>query len=327
MATLGEIYQTFQFTPSGQQALLLNGALESYEDSIPSRMANFEYLKRDGAETEPMGAGQKRFSFRCVFMGGAPITVGGPSIAAGSRYQQLVKALLQQPLGALVHPRLGKFNVGFTGLRAREEPSRAVDSIDFTIEFAENQVDAVIASTSIPVPQQQGGRVLALNAELVEALNVYSSYQSAIVANIAFYSNLFTNSSAAFVTAAVAAAQNQEQDLALTIMLGDVLTQQNAFLAALTASTAYTLQPDILLTPYRVSARQIYSECVRLYYSVVAQKPPPVPFIVPALMPLTLISNRLGVRNGDLLALNRIPNPFAVPMGFKMIVPAQVVRA
>jgi len=319
-------YQTFQFTPSGQSSLVLSGSLESYDHQIPIRMASFEYLKRDGAETEPMGGGQKKFSYRCVFMGAAPLQVGGPSYTAGSRYQQLVRAIVQQPLGVLVDPRLGKFQVGCLGLRAREEPARAVDTIDFTIDFAENQVDIAIAASSQPVPQQQGGRVLALNTALIDQINTFSSYQSAITANVALYSSLFTGSSATFVSAAVAAAQNQQQDLALTILLGDVLTQQNAFLDSLNAARAFTLQPDVSLTPYRVTARQIYAESVRLYYSVLAQKPPPVPFVVPSLMPLTMIAQRLGVRVDDLLALNRVPNPFGVPMGFRMIVPAQVIR-
>ena len=56
-------YEAFSFTPSGEQALLLSGVLLSSEDDLGARLASFEYIKRDGAEQEPMGAALRSLRF------------------------------------------------------------------------------------------------------------------------------------------------------------------------------------------------------------------------------------------------------------------------
>ncbi len=47
-------YAALTFTPNGQQALGLGQAVLSYDHDHGERLAQFDYLKRDGAEQEPM---------------------------------------------------------------------------------------------------------------------------------------------------------------------------------------------------------------------------------------------------------------------------------
>lgn len=329
---IADIYKAFTFTPNGKAALLLNGALEAYDHNISVRLASFEYLKRNGAEVEPMGAAQGKYSYRCTFLGPAPLSQGGPQLTPGSRYQQLVAALLEQPRGILNDPRLGKIQAAFAGLRSSETPQRAVDVVDFTLDFVQDSVDVALAAETQIVPQQQGGKVLTTSAIYTAAIAArYASETNGLLQLVVSSTASYTDTAAAFVTAAVTASQNAQQNLALATQLGNVAAQLNANLAALAATTAFTLTSDVLLTPFRVQAREIYAGCIRLYYAVRAQLPPIVRYTVPATMPLGVLALRLyGAdarrRQPEMLLLNRIPNPFAVPRGFEMIIaaPSQV---
>lgn len=334
MATLSQIYKSFEFTPLGQQTLVLHGALESLDHEIPIRLATFEYLKRNGGEVEPMGAGQKKFSYKCSFVGPASLTKGGPQLTPGSRYNQLVAAIIQQPRGQLIDPRLGKVSVGCLGLKAHEEPARAVDMVDFTISFAEDSVDVALAAESQVVPQQQGGRVLSINTEFGEAVDVaFSAYlysKSAVITSVIVTKELLTTASASFVSAATAAAQTDIQDLSLVSMLGAVQIHQTAFISALAASFSFTLLPSLALTGLEVQARSIYAENLRLYYAVQAQKPPLVSFTLPIMMTLNVLLTRLygktaRAKKPGFLLLNRVPSPFAIPGGRSVLIEAPTI--
>ena len=60
----------------------LHGSCEGWEDDMAMRLASYEYLKRDGAEVDPNGAAQKKWSFSCVYMGAD----------CGTRYKNLAAA-------------------------------------------------------------------------------------------------------------------------------------------------------------------------------------------------------------------------------------------
>ena len=155
-------YEAFSFTPQGEQALLLSGVLLSSEDEIGARLAAFEYIKRDGAEQEPMGAAPAQFTFRIVITGSAPLTQGGASLSATERYAKLGQTVRTQPRGILNHPRLGRWQVAFKQIRSREEPKKALDTIEATLVFVEDQLDQAIVIDSTPTPQAQANRTIGI---------------------------------------------------------------------------------------------------------------------------------------------------------------------
>lgn len=324
-------YQAFSFTPNGQQALLLGGTLEALDHDLGSRLASFEYLKRDGGEIEPMGASQARFSYRSVLVGMAPLTQGGPAMSPGQRYAALVKAQRSQPRGILVDPRLGRWQVGWSHVRATEQPARAVDLIEVALEFIEDQLDQSVAIESQPTPQRRAFEVTTASTALTTAMAArYAASTIPVMQAVQPAGLVLTTSAGIFAESCLAAAQNSTPDPALPQLLGSVAAKRDAFLATLAATLSYTLEPDVSLTPYRDSAREVYAACAQLYAATIAQLPPIIPFTVPAAMPLSQVAVVLYGKDArgkisELRLLNRIANPAWIPVGTVLQVTAPQV--
>lgn len=304
--------------------IVLHGFCEGWEDEIPINLASYTYLKRDGGEQEPMGAGTKRFRFRCVYV--------GPD--CGQQYQNLAASIQQEPRGPLVHPRLGRFNVACSGIRGTENVVTAIDVIEFTIEFLENQLDQGNGN-----PNQAGAQLRA--SQVTEALNS-ATEAVAKITNNRIANAVYAAATAAMVTfqdwaeqfrlAALDAAQTNSPDVALSKLLANVLQKRNLALAAVTATLPYTLQPEVSLTDARTSIYIAYAACLQLYQSVQDQKPAVVDFTVPATMSLNQVLVRLygaqaQANKVNLKVLNRIPTPYAIPGGtvLRVTVPVPVV--
>ena len=129
---------------------VLQGVLTRWNHRIGIRLASHEYLKRDGGEQEPMGAAVGRFSYSCVLI--------GPDVTA--RYNNLVLSVRRDPRGILVDPRLGRIQAACEGIDAAEVAEDAVDSIEFEIRFAEDQVDSALASEQPVSPNAYSANVL-----------------------------------------------------------------------------------------------------------------------------------------------------------------------
>src|SRR6516165_5440145 len=84
----------------------LAGNLVSWNDAIRIRLAVHVYLKRDGAEIEPMGAEPGRFSMRLCFLGAN----------WAKQYRAFVASIRQDPKGQMVHPLLGTLRVACEGI-------------------------------------------------------------------------------------------------------------------------------------------------------------------------------------------------------------------
>ena len=102
-------------------------------------------------------------------------------------------------------------------------------------------------------------------------------------------------------------------------------------LEALTATLAYSLEPDVSLTPYRDQARQIYDGCLQLQDSISALKPPIILYPVTTAMPLTQVAVALYGKDAkakvpELRSLNRIAVPYWIPQGTILKAVAPVVR-
>lgn len=290
----------------------LHGSTEGWEDDLPIRLASYEYLKRDGGEQEPMGAGLKQFSFRCVFIGED----------CGARYQALAASIQKEPRGLLVHPRLGSFNVACRGIKGRESPAMAIDTIEFTIEFVENQVDQSIQGDSRIGPQKRASQVNDAANRAVDAANkvvsnrtantVYSACVAASVSLKAWADK--------FAEKALQVAQDSAPDLELQKALGIVLDKRDAALVALEKTLVYTLLPSVSLTDARTACYIAYAACVQLYNAVLAQKPPIMTYTVPTAMPLNqILVSIYGAgargRRTEAYLLNRIPSPHWIPAG------------
>lgn len=296
----------------------LHGSLESWEDDLPIRLATYEYIKRDGAEVEPMGAGQKSFSFRCAFIGSD----------CGSRYRTLAASIQKEPRGQLVHPRLGTFNVACRGIKGRENPAQAIDSIEFTLDLIENQVDQ-----SIQADQQFGAqrRASQVSDALTRATDATSAILSNRIANTVYAAATAAvvdlNSKAdKFRSLALEVAQTSGEAadiagyLALEKILGIVQAKTTVAVLALEDTLARTLESDVSLIDARTACYLTYAACVQLYAAVQAQFPPIVTFMVPSPMPLNSILLRIygaeaSGRRGQVYQLNRIPAPHWIPAG------------
>ena len=317
MPLVGTNVQAFRF-----KDLELEGSILSYSDELAIRLANHEYLKRDGGEVESLGAAQGRFAMQLVFM--------GPQ--AGARYQALVSSIRKNPRGLLIHPRLGRINVGCEGTSASESPADAVDTIYCTIKFIEDAVDAAIIVDSTTGPQERAGQALDANAALNQSVTArFGNQGDAILTAAVSAMTVLTSASSAFVTAALAAVQDSDPNLSLIPLLGNVQARQNAMLTSLANTLPVTLQSDVSLTPYRNQTRLIYASCYLLYLSVIAAKPPVTEFINPTAQPLAVILTTFygkdaSAKRPEVLVLNKIPNPHWIPVGFRMLPPQPSVR-
>lgn len=296
----------------------LNGSTEGWEDDLPIRLAPYEFVKVDGAEQEPMGTGAKAFSFRCCFM--------GPD--CGSRYRNLAVSVQKDPRGPLVHPRLGTLDVACRSIRGRENPGTAIDVIEFTIDFIENQLGQAAQLESQPSASQRASQVDDALAKMTEATSLVTQNRIAntiYAACVAAAADL-NNKAAKFRELALTVAQTggDTSDLTGLLALGKVLAivgdKRDAALLALTATLSKTLEPDVTLTDARTAIYIAYAACVQLNNVVIAQFPPIVDFTVPTPMPLTTVLVRIygpdaRSRRAQLYQLNRIPTPYWIPAG------------
>lgn len=301
----------------------LYGATESWADDLPVRLAQYEYIKRDGGEQEPMGAGVKTFTFSCVFM--------GPD--CGQRYQALAASIQQDPRGELVHPRLGTFQVACRGIRGRESPANAIDVIEFTIEFVENKVDQTIASDGQFGAQARASQASDAAQDAIDAISAVLAnriantvYAAAVAAatDLQAWVNRFTER-------ALQSAQSDLPDTSLEKLLENVKGKRDAALAAFAAVLPYTLQPEVSLTDANTSAYISYAASLQLYQAIVATKPQIVTFTVPAMMSANQVLVRLygaqaRAQRANLFLLNRFPTPYAIPGGTTLRVVAPVVQ-
>lgn len=314
--------QDFTFTTKGGTVLDLNGSLTMWTDSIRIRLANHEYIKRDGGEVEPLGAAQGRWSFHCTFM--------GPDVT--KRWQQLVNTIRREPRGKIVHPRLGSINVGCEGVpSASENPETAIDLIDFQIDFVEDAVDTAVVLDSEIGPQQRAG-------ELTDAINDATDGVNAVVTNRianAVYSALvaaMANLKALidlFGPSCLAAAQSTTPDFTLETQVGRVQARCQAVLKALTATLPLTLETDVSLTDARTAIYLVYAKALQLYAAAIANKPPIVNVVVPQTMPLFPLLTRIYGKDArshtdEVFQLNRIVAPYWIPQGtvLRMVAPS-----
>lgn len=322
MPDLNEIYQAFSVTPSGHTTLLLAGALVSADDELGSRLAQFEYLKRDGAELEAMGASAARFTFRVVLMGQAPLVPGGPPLSAGQRYKLLAEAQRTQPKCLMVHPRLGRWNVGWSKLRAHEQPQRAIDTIELTLEFIEDQVDAAIAAEQ-PTPQARAGQVTSSYQALASATTTRFEGSPTSYAQVRAEADRLSEIANAFCIAALEVAQGQAPNSPLDSQFGLLQAQVTTVQLALLATLPFSRDSEVALVPLRHQAYMVEAYAGLLLDAVAEQRPVLIPYVVPLAQSLdeillALYGTQASAYYVEALSLNRIANPLYIPGGTRL---------
>ena len=301
----------------------LHGILIAWEIVAAMRVASHEYLKRNGGECEPQGAKQKQLTFRCLLQGAEQV----------KRLRALMEDWEREPRGQLIHPRLGRLNVCYESLRASEDPATAVDEISFQVTFLEDQADQAVSGARQSSPQQQAALVTSSSDSLTQSTALrFADTVNAVLILVDTAARRLADTTQRFVVAALEAAQNTAPDVALEALLGRVQLQRDAFLTALQASLAQTLESEVSLTGYRTDAYLVFARSVDLYNAVLAQRPPVIDWTVPATMAVTQILVQLYGKDArgkvdEFYLLNRVPNPYAVLGGTKLRVSAPVVRA
>ena len=291
----------------------LHGALLEWNDAFEFRFAKFEYLKRHGATQEPLGASAARFTFQCVYMGKT----------ATQDYQQLLHKLRTRPGDLLFHPRLGRIEAVCKGLRSSERPAQSIDTIEFSLDFEENELDQTF-SALLPGPIAGAVNTARQNAKrAMDSLfppNKTSSPLDRVNQMIAIVKMAQSAQDLAadrFSTAAQAIANLPTLDPQLPSLLGAVQTKTDTLISAL----RQTGRTDAELFPWTSAVRSMYASCIHLYQAVMSQKPPVVTFTVPASMSLSEIC--LALYGGD--ARDSLPQvqqlnpllrtPYCIPAG------------
>lgn len=287
MAGLDE-YAALTITPNGQQALILHGTVLAYEHEHGERLAQFEYLKRDGAEQEPMGANASRLNYKLVLMGEAPLTAGGAPMSAGQRYQVLVTAQRSQPRCLLVDPRLGRWQVGWSSIRASEEPQKAIDCIEISLSFVEDQIDQALAIEAQPTPQARANQAVdAYSAMYAATFLLFGNRSNPSYQAVVNYAQNLAMTAAAFVNAALESTQNGTFDPTLRTMLASVESVRGDFFTTLARTTTDSLEPDVSLTEIRHAAYMTDAACVELLASIENLRPQVFDYYVAS--PMSLI--------------------------------------
>lgn len=314
--------------------LELAGNLVSWNDRIGVRLALHQYLKRDGAEVEPMGAEPGRFTMRLAFLGKA----------WAKQYRALVASIRDDPRGQMTHPILGSMQVACESISdAQVVPGQERDSISVTVTFVEDAIDALSLSERFPGPIARQARVESKAARLVDA-----------VAGFATSASLAVTAAASAITFAAAANQvlsggpsagpsGGVPDPTIRQRLRDIGEQTAKLIAAVRSDVARNSQrrqaeprkagkqaTDAAAFPAIEAAQSLYAECLALMESVTASQPAQVEYIVPARAHVATIAAALYgkdalLRIDEMLRANRLPDPHAIRAGTRLQLPTPTI--
>jgi prophage DNA circulation protein len=286
----------------------LSGNLVSWNDKIGMRLAVHQYLKRDGGEVENMGSEPGRFVMRLCFLGDQ----------WAKQYRALVAAIRQDPRGQMVHPLLGTLRVACEGISdAAVSPAAERDSINLSISFVEDAVDATVVAEGFVGPAARQGQISSLATQVTTAISQIASAASA--------GAVLTGAAISFAAAAVAAASSDTPDPSLDQKIAGVVTSASAAITAVRADP----RAGTDATTYALVAliEQLQAECMALAEAVAASKPTIVAYVVAGTTDIATLAARLYgadalARVDELLTLNRIPDPHAIPAGMVLRVAA-----
>ena len=286
----------------------LAGNLLAWNDRVGVRLAVHQYLKRDGAEVEPMGAEPMRFTMRLCFLG----------VAWAKQYRAFVESIRADPRGELVHPILGTIRVACEGVQdAAVVPGSERDSIAVTVGFVEDSVDAIVQAERFPGPTAQAARVQNLAVGLVDTV------AGLVVA--AGVVQTFVGYALTFAASARQMFESGESNPSVDQQLEAAGVSADAATAAVLVDTTTTTSNAERYEALQL-IQQLYAAALTLMLSIAASRPALVTYVVPLDTNVTsLVATLYGAdglsRVDEVLRLNRVPDPFRIPAGTRLQVP------
>lgn len=282
---------SFEFVTSSGVVLELFGTLESWQTEAKPSLAEHKILKRAGALHQQTGTEPRRWSYSCAILG-ADVT---------AKLRRIVATVEGDPFGRLVDPRLGAVSAVCEGIVASESPGDALDSINFTIKFAEDG----LRDTPRPTPSARAQQARSLGAQVAAESAAGGAAVSQAGATVSQRATGFMF------------AISQAEAEAGTIL--DV----DASLAALSTSR---LSLDALGAPQsaRDAAARTLAAALQARNSFLEGRPALVLRRVDQATSLSALAQSLyGGRaldaEAEIRRLNRIPRPWSIPAGTELL--------
>lgn len=293
--------EAFDFTTLDGERLELFGEMLSWSDEVKTGVVEKQVVRRAGALHQKMGSPPRKFSAKCVLIGG-DVT---------ARYRRLCDAVQAQPEGRVTHPRWGNFRAVVEGIQASESPSENTNLIEYSISFSETGLH----DPPKPAPSAKA-QTAAAHAQ------TSASTSAASGGGVAVAGAALQNAAGGFLVAISAA----ERGLG---MIGDVT-------ASYAAMSAQAVELDALAAPkdVRRAAALALSSALQAQQRYSAGRPPLVTYTVPSSTSLSALCQSLyGSRANDARAEiqrnNRILRPFRIPAGTALLIsdPSVIVTA
>lgn len=291
------------------RALELHKWIVFVSDSLKNRIAKHSYLKRDGAEKEPMGADDGIFRVRLAI-------VGDENTDAPALYRSIAQYLRRYPQGTLTHPLLGDLQVASEGVdEGSIDIANAFNAINLSLTFSEDALNAAIAASDYVGPSEEAGTVTTKIAALQTAAAPFTSAATSI-ASIA-------TKAAALATNALTAWSTLTPDPSIGVLLGQVAASASTAESEIKSDTG--ADNDGARFDAISSTRETHAACIELQYAISRTSPPLVTYTVPATTTVGAIAALLYGKDGrsridEILTYNRIANPSAIPGGTKLLV-------
>lgn len=326
-------YEKISFSPEGKPTVDLSHCAVSWSDNLGARCASVEYIKRDGAEVQTLGASQAIFRVDIALMGRARLVSGGAELTAKERYRELVKIQRENPKGKYNHPRLGSWNVVLCGIQAKEDPETAVDVIEASLEFIEDQIDQALAIEAQATPQALANRATNAYTIAIAATTLAfgkSSNPALIAARnqaVAFSLSVIT-----FTQQALDSAQLSDIVPGLWLTLGIIEQARTTFFVALDTTLSVTLANPVSLVEIKDLAYAAQAACHELLIATETLRPTLIVFSVPVPMSMIAACEYLyGHQAQEHLDEVRRLNPHAptvrLPQDYKLRVVAPVIHS
>jgi prophage DNA circulation protein len=184
----------------------------------------------------------------------------------------------------------------------------AIEAVATTIEFAPNPIDSMLATISTAA-----GTVSTILAPMQAIAASAGALVSTATAYISAATDVFDGTDV-----------QAGQSTAIATLLGNTTVAAEALTDALIAAS---------ITPAGAAEvvginEETLAACLLLSDAVAAARPPVIPFIVPEIIDvITLAQRRYGkdaaARASEILSLNKIHNPAAIPAGTQLLIPSR----
>lgn len=202
--------------------------------------------------------------------------------------------------GHMAQLGLATANISRAARQAIERASAQVGEVESSVALLQSTIMSTVSSTSV-----LAGQVTAISARFDALAAAVESYVTAA-------NDLFTGSD-------TAAGSSPETESLLAAAIAEGLGLEDVLFASTPAPAACADAVE--------SVEVALASCLVLDAALTAARPPTIRFVVPELTDLVTLAQRRYGRNAlarasDILALNRIPNPAAIPSGTVIRIPA-----